>query len=138
MTFRRKKLILSPRLIYFGTDFAQSCAQDGITLNVPTVTAVASGATPTPTGPRNSTGTPTTNDVPPPTGVPLSFGRSASSGTTGTAAAASSTALSNGGGGATPTTSPSTSGVMRVWDRAEVLSMVFSLCLAVVLVLGLS
>jgi len=122
------------------SDFAQSCAQSGITLNVPTVTA-ASGATPTPTptGPQGSATTPTTNNAPPPTGVPLSFGQPASSGTTGTTGTtvtASNPALSSNGGGATPTTTPS--GAMGVWDRAEVFSMVFSLCLTVVLVLELS
>ena len=105
---------------------------------MPTVTPVASGATPTATSPKGTTTTGTTNDVAPPTGVPLSFGKSASSGATGTTVTASSAALSGDGGGATPTTTPRPSGAMRVWDRGEVSSMVFGLCLAVVLVLGLS
>lgn len=109
---------------------------------MPTVTAEASRASPTPTSPNGPTGTATTNNGAPPTGVPLSFGKPAGSGTAGTAVAASSPALGGDGGGATPTTkattTPSTSGAMRVLDRAEVLSMVFGLCLAVVLVLGLS
>ena len=120
-----------------GIDFAEKCAEDGFPLDVPTITPSGT-VVPSAGSPTDSATTGSPQD--PPTGLPSSFFHGISS------------AASSGGGSTTtspqasqkasqvrPTSSATgslggKSGAVRVVNGAEVMCVLFSVCLTAVLV----
>jgi hypothetical protein len=130
--------ILFPHNAYtLGTDFGGNCAEKGFSLSVPTVTQVAAGATPSLASVNSPTQT--TPKQNPPTGIPLSFGvptasafvSGSNSGSGPTPAQATAASQQSQGGGGTGRDSGN---AIRVGDRVEITSLLFSLCLLLVLV----
>jgi hypothetical protein len=118
---------------WIGIDFAESCASYGFPLNAPTVTL---SGTVGPSGGSQTNSATTESPQDPPTGLPSSFLHG------------SSAASPSGGGGPTTTSSKASqvgptssttashggsSGAVRVVNTAEVICVVFGVCLAAVL-----
>jgi len=101
-----------------GIDFAQECAVYGFPLNVPTVTLPATVA---PSGGNPTDSTATVSPQSPPTGLPSSFFS--------INGAASTTASQSGPTSSATGSVGSKSGAIRVGNRAEVICVLFSVCL---------
>jgi hypothetical protein len=121
-----------------GIDFADECTAYGFPLNVPTVTP---SGTVVPSAGDRPTASPMTGSQTPPTGLPSSFFNGLNS--------AASTSNNPSGGGPTTTSSKASqvgptssttgsvggiSGGVRVVNKAEVICVLFSVCLTAVLV----
>jgi hypothetical protein len=135
----------SPRATFYfpnnayalGTDFGGNCAEKGFSLSVPTVTRAAAGATPSLASVNSPTQT--TPNQTPPAGIPLSFGAPTASafvsgsnnGSSPTPARATAASQQSQGGGGTGRGSGN---AIRVGDRVEITSLLFILCVVVVLV----
>jgi len=118
---------------WIGIDFAGDCASYGFPLNVPTVTpsgtVVPSGGSPT-----NSATTGSPQD--PPTGLPSSFFYGISSAASSSGGGPTTTSLKASQVGPTSSTTGSqggSSGAVRVVNKAGVICVLFSVCLAAVL-----
>jgi hypothetical protein len=109
-----------------GIDFAQECAVYGSSLNVPTVT-LSGGVTPS-AGSGPTDGAPTGSSAPP-TGIPSSNFNGLTN-----AASTISSPSQTGPTSSTTGSAGSKSGAVRVGKRAEVICVLFSVCLTAVLV----
>ena len=121
-----------------GIDFAEKCAEDGFPLDVPTITPSGT-VVPSAGSPTDSATTGSPQD--PPTGLPSSFfhGISSAASTSGGGPTTTSSKASQKASQVMPTSSTTgslggKSGAVRVMNGAEVMYVLFSVCLTAVLV----